>query len=246
MQSMQSVSVSIATTPSARASAIQRSSAASSVTVSYFERSTAIFSGSAAFLGSIAAMTSLIPPPLLLRPVGARAPAPPPLISRLSRVLKPWSSRNACSGSVGMPFSAKSSSGSGSGESHTSRTNSRLIRASSANSIKFCLSLGLAIWSVEASTVSRSPNCWISCDAVLGPMPGTPGTLSTLSPISASTSPTFSGGTPNFSSTSFRPIRRSFMVSSMSIPASSSISCIRSLSELTIVTFHPALIAAVT
>ena len=36
----------------------------------------------------------------------------------------------------------------------------------------------------------------------MGPIPGTPGTLSTLSPISASTSPTFSGGTPNFSSTS--------------------------------------------
>ena len=35
-------------------------------------------------------------------------------------------------------------------------------------------------------------------------------------------------------------MRRLFIVSSMSIPASSSISCIRSLSELTIVTFQPA------
>jgi len=70
--------------------------------------------------------------------------------------------------------------------------------------------------------------------------------LSTLSPISASTSPTFSGGTPNFSSTCSRPIRRSFIVSSMSIPASSSISCIKSLSELTIVTFQPAAFAAIT
>ena len=75
--------------------------------------------------------------------------------------------------------------------------------------------------------------------AVFGPMPGTPGTLSTLSPISASTSPTFSGPTPNFSITCSRSMRRSFIVSSMStLP--SSISCIRSLSELTIVTFQPA------
>ena len=117
-----------------------------------------------------------------------------------------------------MPLSARSSSGSGSGASHTSRTSSRDSRASSAWSISDCFSLGLVIWSVEASTVSRSPYCWISCDAVLGPIPGTPGTLSTLSPISASTSPTFSGGTPNFSSTCSRPMRRSFIVSSMSMP----------------------------
>ena len=44
-------------------------------------------------------------------------------------------------------------------------------------------------------------------------MPGTPGTLSLESPISACTSITFSGGTPNFSITSARPIRLSFMVS---------------------------------
>ena len=134
-----------------------------------------------------------------------RAPpldAPPSLPTRLSSDLKPMSSRNSFSGSGGMPFSARSSSGSGSGLSQTSSTSLRDRRAISACSIRFCLSLGLVIWSVDASTVSRSPYCWISWVAVLGPMPGTPGTLSTLSPISASTSPTFSGGTPNFSSTS--------------------------------------------
>ena len=49
-----------------------------------------------------------------------------------------------------------------------------------------------------ANTPSRSPYSVISFAAVLGPIPGTPGTLSTLSPISASTSPSLSGVTPNF------------------------------------------------
>jgi len=66
--------------------------------------------------------------------------------------------------------------------------------------------------------------------------------LSTLSPIKASTSPTCSGGTPNFSITSSRPMRRSFIVSSMSRPGS--ISCIRSLSEETMVTCQPSAKAA--
>ena len=96
-----------------------------------------------------------------------------------------------------------------------------------------------------ASTLSRSPNAWISWVAVLGPTPGTPGTLSTLSPIKASTSPTFSGPTPNFSITAASSIRRSFIVSSMSTWPSST-SCIRSLSELTIVTFQPAFLASIT
>ena len=47
----------------------------------------------------------------------------------------------------------------------------------------------------------------MSCAAVLTPMPGTPGTLSVESPISACTSITFSGGTPNFSITSAMPMR---------------------------------------
>ena len=46
-------------------------------------------------------------------PPGRRSPPPPS--SRASSVLNPWSSRNARSGSGGMPFSSRSSSGSGSG-----------------------------------------------------------------------------------------------------------------------------------
>ena len=64
-------------------------------------------------------------------------------------------------------------------------------------------------------------------------MPGTPGTLSVESPISACASITLSGGTPNFSITSSRPMRRSFMVSYMMTPLPTS--CIRSLSDDTMV-----------
>ena len=83
------------------------------------------------------------------------------------------------------------------------------------------------------SSVSRSPYSPISCAAVFTPMPGTPGTLSLESPISDCTSITFSGGTPNFSITSSRPIRLSFMVSYMTTVGPTS--CIRSLSEETMV-----------
>ena len=69
-------------------------------------------------------------------------------------------------------------------------------------------------------------------------MPGTPGTLSVESPISACTSITFSGGTPNFSITSAPPIRLSFMVSYMI--TQSFTSCIRSLSDDTMVPVAPA------
>ena len=62
-----------------------------------------------------------------------------------------------------------------------------------------------------------------------------------LSPISASTSPTSSGGTPNFSRTSSTPSRRFFMVSSTE--TSSSQSCIRSLSDEQITTCIPAALA---
>jgi hypothetical protein len=74
----------------------------------------------------------------------------------------------------------------------------------------------------------------MSCAAVFTPMPGTPGTLSVESPISACTSMTFSGPTPNFSHTSAGPMRLSFIVSNML--TQSFTSCIRSLSEDTIVT----------
>ena len=92
-----------------------------------------------------------------------------------------------------------------------------------------------------ASTPSSEPNLLISSAAVLGPMPATPGTLSMLSPISASTSPTSSGGTPNFSRTSSTPSRRFFMVSSTE--TSPSQSCIRSLSDEQITTCIPAALA---
>ena len=69
-------------------------------------------------------------------------------------------------------------------------------------------------------------------------MPGTPGTLSVESPISACTSMTLSGGTPNFSITSARPIFLSFMVSYMM--TRSLTSCIKSLSDETMVEVAPA------
>ena len=69
-------------------------------------------------------------------------------------------------------------------------------------------------------------------------MPGTPGTLSVESPIRACTSIIFCGGTPNFSITSGMPILRSFMVSYMT--TQSVTSCIRSLSEATMVALAPA------
>ena len=58
------------------------------------------------------------------------------------------------------------------------------------------------------------------------------------SPIRACTSITFSGGTPNFSTTSGMPILRSFIVSYMT--TQSFTSCIRSLSEDTMVALAPA------
>ena len=78
----------------------------------------------------------------------------------------------------------------------------------------------------------------MSCAAVFTPMPGTPGTLSVESPISDCTSMTLSGGTPNFSITSARPIFLSFMVSYMT--TQSFTSCIRSLSDDTMVAVAPA------
>ena len=68
-------------------------------------------------------------------------------------------------------------------------------------------------------------------------MPGTPGTLSTLSPISAWASISFSGGMPNFSTTSAAPI--GFCLIGSSIPTPGRISCIRSLSDETMVAVPP-------
>ena len=70
------------------------------------------------------------------------------------------------------------------------------------------------------------------------PMPGAPGTLSVESPASAWTSTTLSGVTPNFSMTSAGPTLRIFIGSIMSTPGRTS--CIRSLSDDTIVQVAPA------
>ncbi len=78
----------------------------------------------------------------------------------------------------------------------------------------------------------------ISSAAVFTPMPGTPGTLSTESPHSAWTSITLSGPTPKRSRTSASPIGR-FLIGS-SIVTRSLTSCIRSLSDETMVTTAPA------
>ena len=78
----------------------------------------------------------------------------------------------------------------------------------------------------------------ISSAAVLTPMPGTPGTLSDESPISACTSITLDGGTPKRSITSASPITLFFIVSYMMMPGWTS--CIRSLSDETMVTSAPA------
>ena len=69
-------------------------------------------------------------------------------------------------------------------------------------------------------------------------MPGTPGTLSEVSPISDSASQTSSGPTPKLSITSARPIAFCFIGSHMAIPSATS--CIRSLSDETMVTGSPA------
>ena len=132
---------------------------------------------------------------------------------------------------------ARSSSGTSSLTLSSSNTSCREMRAFSAFSIKASRRFGCLISPARFSSVSRSPYSTISCAAVLMPMPGTPGTLSVESPASACTSTTFSGGTPNFSITSGIPMRRSFMVSN--IVTLSVTSCIKSLSEETIVVVAP-------
>ena len=132
---------------------------------------------------------------------------------------------------------ARSSSGTSRSTLSSSSTSCREIRAFSAFSIRASRRFGCLISPARNSNCSRSPYSTINCAAVLTPMPGTPGTLSVESPASACTSTTFSGGTPNFSITSGMPMRRSFMVSY--IVTLSVTSCIRSLSEETMVVVAP-------
>ena len=137
--------------------------------------------------------------------------------------------------------SAESSTSSGTCSSKvTSRAESRAL---SANSISDSRHLSCFTSPARASSVSRSPNSPISFAAVLTPMPRMPGTLSMGSPIRACTSTTFSGGTPKRSMTSAVPMRLFFMVSNISTLPSRT-SCIKSLSDDTIVTLAPASRAA--
>jgi hypothetical protein len=135
-----------------------------------------------------------------------------------------------------------SSSGIGSGTSRHSSTSRRLMRMFSrcwSSRSRRLLGFMLAI---AAMTPSMSPCSWMSWAAFLGPTPGTPGTLSTLSPISACTSTTLAGGTPNLAMTSSAPI--GFCLIGSSIATRPSMSCIRSLSDETIVVRNPAAVAA--
>jgi hypothetical protein len=70
------------------------------------------------------------------------------------------------------------------------------MRASSANSVRFCLRLAPEISSTLASTSSSVPKRCSSSAAVLSPIPGTPGMLSDVSPLSPMKSGTSSGGIP--------------------------------------------------
>ncbi len=87
----------------------------------------------------------------------------------------------------------------------------------------------------SATTASSVPNSPISCAAVLGPIPGTPGTLSAVSPISASMSTTCPGSSPVSSLSVAEVIKPSVWMSYISVSGvPPPRSCLRSLSLLTI------------
>ncbi len=87
------------------------------------------------------------------------------------------------------------------------------IKANSLFSIRLFFNFSRSTWSIFSYKPSKLPNLWISCAAVFGPIPLTPGTLSLLSPISDWTSITLSGVTSNLSLTSGSRMNLSFMVS---------------------------------
>ncbi len=139
------------------------------------------------------------------------------------------------------PFCGSSTSPSrstSSGTSFLSVTSSRAILVWSAKARIFSRRLFCLISEARARSVSRSPNSSSNCAAVFGPMPGMPGTLSVLSPVSDCRSIIFSGGTPHFSITSGIEICLSFMLSY--IDTLGVTSCMRSLSDETMVTSPPA------
>ena len=116
-------------------------------------------------------------------------------------------------------------------------TRSRLIRICSAKLINVSLRFGCFISEARSNRLSRSPYSLIRSAAVFTPIPGAPGTLSTESPARDCTSITRSGFTPNFSNTPSLSILLFFMASSISTPFPTS--CIKSLSELIMVTRPP-------
>ena len=154
----------------------------------------------------------------------------------------PWAARKAPSFGFSSWRTISASSPTGSGASSRNSTSRRDIRALSACSISRSRRRDGFMPAAAASTPSTSPNSLISRAAVFWPMPGIPGTLSTLSPISACTSTRRSGVTPNFSITSAGPIGFCLIGSSMSTPGR--ISCIRSLSEETMLVRPPILLTA--
>ena len=111
------------------------------------------------------------------------------------------------------------------------------MRTLSIEARRFSRSLGFFTLAALARTFSSVPYSLSRLAAVFSPTPGTPGMLSILSPVSASRSPTWRGGTPHFSSTSLGPYHFSYMESYER--RESSTSCIRSLSPVTMTTSQP-------
>ena len=79
---------------------------------------------------------------------------------------------------VGLARRARPARSSSTGTSRTIVASCLETRASSANSVRFCLRLAPEIWSTLASTSSSEPKRCSSSAAVLSPIPGTPGMLS--------------------------------------------------------------------
>ena len=168
----------------------------------------------------------------------AGASTPSVSATRRVRVRNSISARKVISVSLSGVRTSRSSRVKSSGVSQSSCTSRLDSSICSRFSIRVSRRLGCLISPARSSSSSSEPNSLISSAAVLMPIPGAPGTLSTESPASACTSTTRSGNTPNFSNTPSRSMRLFFIASSISTPSPTS--CIRSLSELMIVTRPPA------
>ena len=123
----------------------------------------------------------------------------------LIKLLKPISLRKATTSATGGTDRRPRSQGMSHGTSRCRRTSSRLARAASACSCRFCERFLPETWAAFARTSSSVPYCWRSCEAILGPISGTPGTLSTASPTRERKSTTWSGRIPHSASNSSLP-----------------------------------------